>query len=144
MSVVGQSVNRTSAVKGESGFTLIDLLFTASLICTIASMALPSLMRARGVALETLAQRRFCAGFGRSEARRQPIELGRVLQRRLHRIVQRVDDPRQVERVRRGAIDANALALVVELGVVARRAREAHVIAGMFVLHHRLRHRCLR
>jgi type II secretory pathway pseudopilin PulG len=50
MSVVGQSVNRTSAVNGESGFTLIDLLFTASLICTIASMALPSLMRARGVA----------------------------------------------------------------------------------------------
>ena len=35
---------------GESGFTLIDLLFTASLICTIATMALPSLMRARGVA----------------------------------------------------------------------------------------------
>lgn len=36
--------------KGESGFTLIDLLFTASLICTIATMALPSLLRARGVA----------------------------------------------------------------------------------------------
>ena len=35
---------------GESGFTLIDLLFTASLICTIATMALPSLLRARGVA----------------------------------------------------------------------------------------------
>lgn len=36
--------------RGESGFTLIDLLFTASLICTIATMALPSLLRARGVA----------------------------------------------------------------------------------------------
>jgi len=34
----------------EAGFTLIDLLFTASLICTIATMALPSLLRARGVA----------------------------------------------------------------------------------------------
>ena len=34
----------------EAGFTLIDLLFTASLIATIATMALPSLLRARGVA----------------------------------------------------------------------------------------------
>lgn len=42
--------NKTNAVNGESGFTLIDLLFTASLICTICTMALPSLMRARGVA----------------------------------------------------------------------------------------------
>ena len=42
-------VNKT-ATTGESGFTLIDLLFTASLICTIATMALPSLLRARGVA----------------------------------------------------------------------------------------------
>jgi type II secretory pathway pseudopilin PulG len=39
-----------TATNGESGFTLIDLLFTASLICTIATMALPSLLRARGVA----------------------------------------------------------------------------------------------
>ena len=36
--------------KAESGFTLIDLLFTASLICTLCTMALPSLMRARGAA----------------------------------------------------------------------------------------------
>jgi type II secretory pathway pseudopilin PulG len=42
--------NKANSVNGESGFTLIDLLFTASLICTIATMALPSLMRARGVA----------------------------------------------------------------------------------------------
>jgi type II secretory pathway pseudopilin PulG len=35
---------------GESGFTLIDLLFTASLICTLCTMALPSLFRARGAA----------------------------------------------------------------------------------------------
>jgi len=43
MSLVGQK-------NGEAGFTLIDLLFTASLICTICTMALPSLLRARGVA----------------------------------------------------------------------------------------------
>jgi type II secretory pathway pseudopilin PulG len=42
-------INRAS-VKGESGFTLIDLLFTASIICTLCTMALPSLMRARGAA----------------------------------------------------------------------------------------------
>ena len=36
--------------RGEAGFTLIDLLFTASLICTLATMALPSLYRARGAA----------------------------------------------------------------------------------------------
>jgi type II secretory pathway pseudopilin PulG len=38
------------AARGESGFTLIDLLFTASLICTLCTMALPSLYRARGAA----------------------------------------------------------------------------------------------
>src|SRR5829696_958516 len=43
-------VNKTASTSGESGFTLIDLLFTASLICTVATMALPSLLRARGVA----------------------------------------------------------------------------------------------
>jgi type II secretory pathway pseudopilin PulG len=42
--------NKAASSTGESGFTLIDLLFTASLICTIATMALPSLLRARGVA----------------------------------------------------------------------------------------------
>jgi type IV pilus assembly protein PilA len=36
--------------RGEAGFTLIDLLFTCSLICTLATMALPSLYRARGAA----------------------------------------------------------------------------------------------
>jgi type II secretory pathway pseudopilin PulG len=41
---------KTNTVNGESGFTLIDLLFTCSLICTIATMALPSLLRAKGVA----------------------------------------------------------------------------------------------
>src|SRR5579872_7036665 len=44
------SVIKANTVNGESGFTLIDLLFTCSLICTIATMALPSLMRAKGVA----------------------------------------------------------------------------------------------
>jgi type II secretory pathway pseudopilin PulG len=39
-----------AASRGESGFTLIDLLFTASLICTLCTMALPSLYRARGAA----------------------------------------------------------------------------------------------
>jgi type II secretory pathway pseudopilin PulG len=39
-----------ASVKGESGFTLIDLLFTASLICTLCTMSLPSLLRARGAA----------------------------------------------------------------------------------------------
>ena len=43
-------INKIAAAKGESGFTLIDLLFTASLICTLCTMALPSLMRARGAA----------------------------------------------------------------------------------------------
>ena len=44
------SVDKAASSTRESGFTLIDLLFTASLICTIATMALPSLLRARGVA----------------------------------------------------------------------------------------------
>jgi type II secretory pathway pseudopilin PulG len=43
-------IHRAASAKGESGFTLIDLLFTASLICTLCTMALPSLMRARGAA----------------------------------------------------------------------------------------------
>jgi len=43
-------IDRAASAKGESGFTLIDLLFTASLICTLCTMALPSLMRARGAA----------------------------------------------------------------------------------------------
>src|SRR3954463_9893044 len=44
------SVYKAASSRGESGFTLIDLLFTASIICTLATMALPSLLRARGVA----------------------------------------------------------------------------------------------
>lgn len=48
------TINKTTT-NGESGFTLIDLLFTASLICTVCTMALPSLMRARGVAQSTSA-----------------------------------------------------------------------------------------
>ena len=43
-------INRAAGVKSEDGFTLIDLLFTASIICTLCTMALPSLMRARGAA----------------------------------------------------------------------------------------------
>ncbi|MEO6238234.1 MAG: type II secretion system protein [Vicinamibacterales bacterium] len=43
-------IEKAAPAKGESGFTLIDLLFTASLICTLCTMALPSLMRARGAA----------------------------------------------------------------------------------------------
>ena len=43
-------VTNAPSKNAEAGFTLIDLLFTASLICTIATMALPSLLRARGVA----------------------------------------------------------------------------------------------
>lgn len=50
MSVGAMPVNKTTSVNGESGFTIIDLLFTCSLICTVATMALPSLLRAKGVA----------------------------------------------------------------------------------------------
>lgn len=50
MSVVVQSVTKRAVGRGESGFTLIDLLFTCSLICLIATMAIPGLMRARGAA----------------------------------------------------------------------------------------------
>ena len=44
------AIHKAAPAKGESGFTLIDLLFTASVICTLCTMALPSLMRARGAA----------------------------------------------------------------------------------------------
>jgi len=43
-------LNKSTTVNGEAGFTLIDLLFTASLICLIATMAVPGLLRARGAA----------------------------------------------------------------------------------------------
>ena len=42
--------SQTRSLRGDAGFTLIDLLFTASLICTLCTMALPSLLRARGAA----------------------------------------------------------------------------------------------
>src|SRR3954470_15901920 len=48
--VPGTAMPLTKTSRGESGFTLIDLLFTASLICTLCTMALPSLYRARGAA----------------------------------------------------------------------------------------------
>lgn len=44
------AVHRAGSVNGESGFTLIDLLFTCSLIALISTMAVPGLLRARGVA----------------------------------------------------------------------------------------------
>ena len=37
-------------LSSEAGLTLIDLLFTASVISTLCTMSLPSLMRARGAA----------------------------------------------------------------------------------------------
>ena len=37
-------------MKSEKGFTLIDLLFTCTLIGLIATMAIPGLLRAKGVA----------------------------------------------------------------------------------------------
>jgi type II secretory pathway pseudopilin PulG len=43
-------INKAVSSSRESGFTLIDLLFTASLICTLCTMSLPSLLRARGAA----------------------------------------------------------------------------------------------
>jgi type II secretory pathway pseudopilin PulG len=49
MSLVRQPGNNATRNR-ESGFTLIDMLFTMSLICTLATMALPSLMRAKGAA----------------------------------------------------------------------------------------------
>jgi type IV pilus assembly protein PilA len=38
------------ALRNESGFTLIDLLFVCSIIGLLSTMAIPGLMRARGVA----------------------------------------------------------------------------------------------
>jgi type II secretory pathway pseudopilin PulG len=50
MSRWAMSNKRAKSTRGEAGFTLIDLLFTASLICTLATMSLPGLLRARGAA----------------------------------------------------------------------------------------------
>jgi len=43
-------VHKTVGLKSEKGFTLIDLLFTCSLIGLLSTLAIPGLMRARGVA----------------------------------------------------------------------------------------------
>lgn len=43
-------VHNARSVNGEAGFTLIDLLFTCSLIALLATLAVPGLLRARGVA----------------------------------------------------------------------------------------------
>jgi type II secretory pathway pseudopilin PulG len=44
------AIHKTATLKSESGFTLIDLLFVCSLIGLISTLAIPGLMRARGVA----------------------------------------------------------------------------------------------
>ena len=44
------AIHKVASSRGEGGFTLIDLLFTASLIATLCTMTLPSLLRARGAA----------------------------------------------------------------------------------------------
>ena len=44
------AIHKTASMKSESGFTLIDLLFVCSLIGLISTLAIPGLMRARGVA----------------------------------------------------------------------------------------------
>ena len=41
---------KVGSLKSESGFTLIDLLFVCSVIVLLSSLAIPGLMRARGVA----------------------------------------------------------------------------------------------
>ena len=42
--------HRVASLKSESGFTLIDLLFVCSIIGLLSTLAIPGLMRARGVA----------------------------------------------------------------------------------------------
>ena len=44
------TVHSARSINGEAGFTLIDLLFTCSLIALLATLAVPGLLRARGVA----------------------------------------------------------------------------------------------
>jgi hypothetical protein len=40
----------TKSLRGEAGFTLIDMLFVVALVGLLASMAIPGLMKARGAA----------------------------------------------------------------------------------------------
>jgi type II secretory pathway pseudopilin PulG len=44
------AIHKSASLKSESGFTLIDLLFVCSLIGLLSTLAIPGLMRARGVA----------------------------------------------------------------------------------------------
>src|SRR4051794_28898293 len=44
------AIYKTATLKSESGFTLIDLLFVCALIGLLSTLAIPGLMRARGVA----------------------------------------------------------------------------------------------
>jgi type II secretory pathway pseudopilin PulG len=44
------AVHKTVSLKSEAGFTLIDLLFVCSIIGLLSTLAIPGLMRARGVA----------------------------------------------------------------------------------------------
>jgi type II secretory pathway pseudopilin PulG len=50
MSKADMRVHTAGASDGEAGFTLIDLLFTCSLIGLLSTLAIPGLLRARGVA----------------------------------------------------------------------------------------------
>jgi type II secretory pathway pseudopilin PulG len=43
-------MHKVTSRNGESGFTLIDMLFVCSLIGLLSTMAMPGLLRARGVA----------------------------------------------------------------------------------------------
>ena len=41
---------RLKTIKGQAGFTLIDMLFVVALVGLLASLAIPGLMKARGAA----------------------------------------------------------------------------------------------
>ena len=44
------SSSKAACARGESGFTLIDMLFVIALIGLLSTLAIPGLMRARGAA----------------------------------------------------------------------------------------------
>jgi prepilin-type N-terminal cleavage/methylation domain-containing protein len=44
------SSSKAAVSRGESGFTLIDMLFVIALIGLLSTLAIPGLMRARGAA----------------------------------------------------------------------------------------------